>query len=45
MRFYECGCCGCYHLEEFDGDCRDDLNRYTLDQIDPYLDEIIELEL
>ena len=25
---YECGICGCYHLWEWDGDCRDDANRF-----------------
>jgi len=25
---YECGICGCLHPWEFDGDCRDDANRY-----------------
>lgn len=26
---YECGCCGCYHPWSWDGDCRDDANRYA----------------
>jgi hypothetical protein len=25
---YECGICGCYHAWEFDGDCREDANRF-----------------
>lgn len=25
---YECGICGSYHPWSFDGDCRDDANRY-----------------
>jgi hypothetical protein len=25
---YECGICDCYHPWSFDGDCRDDSNRY-----------------
>lgn len=25
---YECGICSCYHPWGFDGDCRDDNNRY-----------------
>ena len=25
--FFECGCCGCYHPDNFEGDCRDDSNR------------------
>ena len=24
----ECGCCGCFHLQEFDGDCREDWERF-----------------
>lgn len=27
-RFYECGGCGCYHREDFWGDCREDSERY-----------------
>lgn len=26
---YECGICSCYHPWEFDGDCRDDSNRFA----------------
>lgn len=29
MRFYECGICGDYHPWKWNGDCRDDDNRYT----------------
>ena len=25
---YECGGCGCYHPWEWQGDCRDDANRF-----------------
>ena len=25
---FECGCCSCFHLVTFYGDCRDDSNRY-----------------
>jgi hypothetical protein len=25
---YECGICGCYHPWSWDGDCREDENRY-----------------
>ena len=32
--FYECGCCGHLHPVEWNGDCRDDANRYTWDQIE-----------
>ena len=26
--FYECGICSCLHPWDWDGDCRDDANRY-----------------
>lgn len=26
----ECGCCGAYHREEFDGDCREDDERFPV---------------
>ena len=32
MIFEECGCCEHYHLEDFYGDCRDDKNRFTLEE-------------
>jgi hypothetical protein len=32
--FYECGCCGHMHPANWDGDCRDDANRFTNDQLD-----------
>jgi len=25
----QCGCCGCFHPPGFDGDCRDDHNRFS----------------
>ena len=28
-RYYECGCCGCFHAVDWDGDCRDDHNRFN----------------
>lgn len=31
--FYECGICDHIHPITFDGDCRDDANRLTLDQL------------
>jgi len=31
--FIECGCCGHYHREDFRGDCREDSERYTVDQL------------
>ncbi len=27
-RLYECGICDCYHPWEWDGDCREDANRF-----------------
>lgn len=32
--YYECGCCSCYHPATWDGDCRDDANRYALGELD-----------
>lgn len=31
--FFECGGCGCYHRKGWTGDCRDDDNRYTEDEL------------
>jgi len=32
--FYDCGICECYHPAEWDGDCRDDENRFHPGQLD-----------
>jgi hypothetical protein len=32
--FYDCGICGCYHPVNWDGDCRDDANRFSAGQLD-----------
>jgi hypothetical protein len=32
--FYDCGICEHYHPNGFHGDCRDDSNRFTADQLD-----------
>lgn len=32
--YYECGICGCWHPWDWNGDCRDDKNRFTADEID-----------
>lgn len=32
--FYECGICGHCHPWDWNGDCRDDANRFTNDQLD-----------
>ena len=34
LRFFECGCCGHFHLMTFWGDCRDDNNRFTYDEME-----------
>lgn len=34
MKYYECGCCGHYHREDFVGDCRNDAERFTLDDLE-----------
>ena len=28
-KIYECGICSCFHPWGWDGDCRDDINRYA----------------
>ena len=28
-KLIECGCCGCYHSSDWDGDCRDNDNRFA----------------
>ena len=32
--FQECGICGFFHRETYWGDCRNDAERYTLEQIE-----------
>lgn len=32
--FYECGCCGQCHPTAWNGDCRDDASRFTLQQLE-----------
>lgn len=39
-RYLECGCCGCYHKEGYEDDCRDDDERYTLNDFDFFTDDI-----
>lgn len=34
VRYLECGCCGCYHKEDYDGECRDDNERYNLEELE-----------
>lgn len=33
-KYYECGICGHYHPLEWDGDCRDDANRFTIMEVE-----------
>lgn len=33
-KFYECGICGHCHPIEWNGDCREDANRFTNQQLD-----------
>jgi hypothetical protein len=32
--FYRCGICECLHPWHWNGDCRDDANRFAADEID-----------
>lgn len=34
LKFYPCGICNCYHPHDWDGDCRDDDNRFMMDELD-----------
>lgn len=34
VQYIECGCCGHFHTPQFQGDCRNDSNRFTADQLD-----------
>jgi hypothetical protein len=33
-RYYECCICGHYHPRDWNGDCRDDAHRFTLQEIE-----------
>jgi hypothetical protein len=33
-KFYECGICDHYHPIDWDGDCRDDDNRFSIGDLD-----------
>lgn len=35
--FYECGICECLHPAWFNGDCREDNNRFFVDELDEVL--------
>lgn len=32
-KYYRCGICECFHPLEWNGDCRDDENRFTPDEL------------
>lgn len=34
LKFYECGICSCYHPIWWHGDCREDVYRFALDELD-----------
>ena len=36
LKFYECGSCGFFHPATFYGDCRDDNNRFTIEEAEQY---------
>ena len=40
--FYECGICGHMHPASWDGDCRDDNNRFTIMELEETFGDIIE---
>jgi hypothetical protein len=40
--FVECGSCGAYHRSDFEGDCREDSERYP--EPPPEAEEIISVE-
>jgi hypothetical protein len=42
--FIECGCCGEFHPTDFYGDCRDDLNRLHIEDIEGYEDNTLWLD-
>lgn len=47
--YVECGCCGSYHKPGFTGDCRDDANRFTPEQMEAehgpdVWDRVLDLE-
>jgi hypothetical protein len=47
IKYIECGCCGCFHREDFGGDCQDDSERWTYQELLEYgisPNEIIEFD-
>ncbi len=43
MIYYECGICGWYHPWDFKGDCRDNANRFSDEEI-PFDAEIRSMD-
>ena len=41
-QFYDCGICGHYHPHSWNGDCRDDNNRFTIMELEKKYGDIIE---
>lgn len=33
-QYYECGICECLHPRNWDGDCRDNANRFACDELE-----------
>ena len=47
IKYLECGCCEHYHREDYYGDCRNDAERFTLNDLEKMgisEDNIIEIE-
>lgn len=40
--YFECGCCGQYHHVDYHGDCRDDSQRFNLEDLP---DNVVILEV
>ena len=40
--FYECGGCGHFHPAAFSGDCRDDANRYSTEDLPEGWEEVAD---
>lgn len=41
ITIYECGICGAFHYVEWNGDCRDDENRFnSLEDFADYVEEV-----
>jgi len=36
-QFFRCGCCECFHSRDFYGDCRNDAERFAMDELDEAL--------